>query len=408
MIENDPTYSLNSIYIYLTDRCNLKCRHCWIEPTYDKTHGSKESEVDIKYLKSTVSDAKSIGLSHVKLTGGEPFLRNDILDLIDFLHLHDITIDIETNGTFLNKDIVEKLMGNSVNQVSISLDGASDKQHESMRGVAGCYQEALNGLSLLSESGITTQIIMSLYDGNAADIGKLADIASEMSIGSLKINPIMPTGRARDLFGSRDNLSVEKLIDIDRWIEEDLAPKYDMAICFDIPTALKSLESITSSQAQECHIFNIIGILSNGNISLCGIGQTETELVMGNIARDDIRTVWSNHPLLQRLRKDLPKGLEGICSRCIFKFRCLGACRASAYSQTGNLFSPFFICDEAYKSGLFPESRMIDPDPDKSEPNSPLAPVFAKATPRKKAQRRKEAKAYHFSHNDDMTDLSQT
>lgn len=369
MTEKKPAYSLSSIYIYLTDRCNLKCKHCWITPTYYKAHRNTESEVDIKYLKRTVIDAKSIGLNNVKLTGGEPFLRNGILDLIDFLHLHDITIDIETNGTFLNKGIVEKLIGNSVNQVSISLDGASKEQHEFIRGVAGCYQKALNGLSLLSKTGIETQIIMSLYDGNTADIGKLADIASEMGIGSLKINPIMPTGRAKSFFRSKDNLSIKKLMDIDRWIEEELIPQYSMDIYFDIPTGLKSLKSITSSQLHECHIFNIIGILSNGNISLCGIGQTETDLVMGNIAKDDIRIIWSNHPLLKKLRNDLPKSLEGICERCIFKFRCLGACRASAYSLTGNLYSPFFICDEAYKSDLFPESRMINPNPAKPEPH---------------------------------------
>lgn len=360
MTENNEKYSLNTIYIYLTDRCNLKCRHCWITPAYINANRNTSSEVDIKYFKKTIIDAKSIGLNCVKLTGGEPFLKDDILDLVDFLHLHDITIDIETNGTFLNKEIVEKLKENSVNQVSVSLDGASAEQHELIRGVTGCYQKSLNGLSLLTETGIETQIIMSLYGGNTSDIEKLADIASGMGVGSLKINPIMPTGGGKDLFRNEENLSIRELINIDRWIEEELIPKYDMDIYFDIPTGLKSLKSITTSQLHECDILNIIGILSNGNISLCGIGQTETDLVMGNIVRDDIRSVWSNHPLLEKLRNDLPKNLEGICDRCIFKFRCLGACRASAYSLTGDLNSPFFLCDEAYKSGLFPESRMIN------------------------------------------------
>lgn len=288
-------------------------------------------------------------------------MRKDILDLIDFLSSNDITVDIETNGTLLNEEIVERLNDSSVNQVSVSLDGASEKSHESIRKVAGCYQKTLDGLSLLTKSDIGTQIIMSLYGGNISDIEKLADIANSMKVGSLKINPIMPTGHGKDFFTNEKNLPVEELLSIDRWIEEELSLKYDtIDIYFDIPTGLKSLKSITSSQLYECNILNIIGILADGGISLCGIGQTETDLVMGNIIKDDIRNVWQNHHQLKRLRKELPENLEGICSQCIFKFRCLGACRASAYSLTGNLNSSFFLCDEAYKNGIFPKSRMIN------------------------------------------------
>ncbi len=361
MTENKQEYPLETAYLYLTDRCNLRCSHCWITPAYNGEDKNTDSEIDIKYLKKAIIDAKSIGLSCVKLTGGEPFLRKDILDLIDFLSSNDITVDIETNGVLLNEEIAKKLNDCSVNQVSVSLDGASEKSHESIRGVAGCYQKTLDGLALLTKTGIKTQIIVSLHRGNVSDIEKLVDIAAGMGVGSLKINPIMPTGRGKDLFANEENLSVAELLNIDRWIEEELSPKYDTTdIYFDIPTGLKSLKSIKSSQLYECNIFNIIGILANGCVSLCGIGQTETGLVMGNIVRDDIREIWSNHPLLKELRKGLPKNLEGICGRCIFKFRCLGACRASAYSLTGNLNSPFFLCNEAYKSGIFPESRMMD------------------------------------------------
>ncbi|MDI6687272.1 MAG: radical SAM protein [Desulfobacterales bacterium] len=361
MTENDREYPLSTIYLYLTDRCNLRCSHCWITPAHNRSGENINSKIDMQYLKKAIIDAKSIGLTCVKLTGGEPFLRKDILDLIDFLSSNDIIVDIETNGTLLNEEIVERLNDSSVNQVSVSLDGASEESHESIRKVAGCYQKALDGLSLLTKNDIGTQIIMSLYGGNILDIEKLADIADSMGVNSLKINPIMPTGRGKDLFTNEENLSVEKLLSINRWIEEELSLKYDsINICFDIPTGLKSLKSITSSQLYECNILNIIGILADGGISLCGIGQTETDLVMGNIIKDDIRNVWQNHHLLKKLRKDLPKNLTGICGRCIFKFRCLGACRASAYSLTGNLNSSFFLCDEAYKNGIFPKSRMIN------------------------------------------------
>ncbi len=360
MTGNNAAYSLNSIYLYLTDRCNLRCRHCWIEPLYYEGRKDDSTEFDLKFLKKAIEDAKEIGLNRVKLTGGEPFLRRDILDIIAYLHAQNITVDIETNGTLIDKEICAVLKANGVNQVSVSLDSMTAEQHETFRGVKGCYHDALKGLSLLTESGINTQLIMTLYKENISEIERLVDLSSRMGVGSVKINPVMPTGRGKKFFEKEENVEFGDLIKIDRWIEEELVSKYKIDIHFDIPIGLKSLKCIRTRQLFECNIVNIIGILSDGTISLCGIGQTETALNMGNIAVDDIREVWASNPILQKLRKDIPRNLEGICGRCIFKFRCRGACRACAYGLTGSLNSPFFVCREAYEKGLFLESRMIN------------------------------------------------
>ena len=360
MTENKEWHPLHSIYLYLTDRCNLKCKHCWIEPSYYEGDHYSGTEFDINVLKKTINDAKKIGLGCVKLTGGEPFLRKDILDIIQYLNEENITVDIETNGTLLNKNTVEILKDNCVKQVSVSIDSTTVLQHESFRGVTGCYHNAMRGLSLLAEHNVNTQIIMTLYKYNVSEIERLADLSSRMGINSLKINPVMPTGRGKIFFENEENIQTDELIKIDRWIEEELMSKYSIDIYFDIPIGLKSLKSIKTRQLYECNILSIIGILSDGTISLCGIGQTETELTMGNIASNDICEVWVNNPILQKLRREIPRTLEGICSRCIFKFRCRGACRACAYALTGSLSSPFFACDDAFKKGLFLESRIIN------------------------------------------------
>ncbi len=360
MTGNNAEYQLNSIYLYLTDRCNLRCRHCWIEPLYYEGRKDNSAEFDLKFLKKAIEDAKEIGLNRVKLTGGEPFLRRDILDIVAYLRAQNITVDIETNGTLIDKETVEVLKVNCVNQVSVSLDSMTEEQHEIFRGVKGCYHDAVNGLSLLADSGINTQLIMTLYKENVSEIERLVKLSSRMGVGSVKINPVMPTGRGKRFFEEEENVEFGDLIKIDRWIEEELMSKYKIDIHFDIPIGLKSLKCIRTRQLFECNLFNIIGILSDGTISLCGIGQTETALNMGNIAVDDIRDVWASNAILQKLRKDIPRNLEGICGRCIFKFRCRGACRACAYGLTGSLNSPFFVCHEAYEKGLFQGSRMIN------------------------------------------------
>ena len=314
--------------------------------------------VDLAVLTRIIAGAKGLGLGSVKLTGGEPFLRKDIVELLRSLKGEGLCIDIESNGTMIDRDMARIIKECEVRQVSVSLDSAQGVQHDKLRGMKGCHGKSLAALHYLRTERINTQVIMSLYEENIPEIEALAALCDDLEVPSFKINPVMPTGRGVKVFQRLENVDIEELIRIDRWIEADLCSKYKTEIYFCMPIGLKSLHTVTSNPLYECHILNILGILADGTISLCGIGQTETDLNMGNIATDDLTEIWRHHPLLQKLRKETPSQLNGICGRCIFKFRCLGSCRACAYAASGDLRSPFFMCDEAYAKNLFPASRI--------------------------------------------------
>ena len=83
-IENQ-TYSLNQIYFYMTEGCNLRCRHCWISPEYQTQDGSSNS-LDFTLFQSIIEQAKPLGLSEVKLTGGEPLLHPQIKEILQWIH----------------------------------------------------------------------------------------------------------------------------------------------------------------------------------------------------------------------------------------------------------------------------------------------------------------------------------
>jgi len=351
-------FLLTSLYLYLSDRCNLRCRHCWVAP-----HAHEEGDeqaIDLAVLMRAIAAAKELGLGTVKLTGGEPFLRKDIVELMRFLHGEGLSIDIESNGTMIDRDMARIVKECEVRQVSVSLDSSQAAQHDKLRGIEGCHGKSLAALHYLRAEKISTQVIMSLYEENIPEIEALAALCDDLEVPSFKINPVMPTGRGEKVFQSRENVDIEELIKIDRWIEADLGSKYKTEIYFCMPIGLKSLSAVTGNSLYECHILNILGILADGTISLCGIGQTETDLNMGNIAMDDLMEIWRHHPLLKKLRKETPSQLNGICGRCIFKYRCLGSCRACAYAASGDLRSPFFMCDEAYKKNMFPASRIYN------------------------------------------------
>lgn len=351
-------FSLTSLYLYLSGRCNLRCRHCWVAP-HDPEDGDEES-ADLSVLMKTIEAAKELGLAAVKLTGGEPFLRKDIVELMTFLCRQGLIIDIESNGTMIDSSTAKVIKECEVRQVSISLDGVQADHHDRLRGMKGCHEKTVAALHYLRAEKVNTQVIMSLYGENSGEIEAMAALCDDMDVPSLKINPVMPTGRGEMVFRRRENVDIEELIRIDRWIEEELGRKYKTDIYFCMPIALKSLQAVTTNPLYECHILNVLGVLADGTISICGIGHTEKALNMGNIAQDDLTEIWRCHPLLQKLRGDTPSRLSGICGRCIFKFRCLGSCRACAYAASGNLRSPFFMCDEAYERDLFPASRIYN------------------------------------------------
>ena len=350
-------YPLTSLFLYLTDRCNLRCSHCWISPQFSE---QRQNGIPIGPLKKAIRDAKGIGLQSVKLTGGEPLLYRELDELLYFLASEKLSVTMETNGTLLDKERLVVFQETGISQMAVSLDAGSAAVHDAIRGVKGCFDRAVEGMRFLSESGINTQIIMTLQYKNRAEIPAVIELCEKYKAGSLKINHLLPAGRAKNKFQRGENIELEELKDLYRQVAERGNGSEDFEIFFDLPVAFRTIDDITCGGVCECAILNILGILADGDISICGIGQTYQELRMGNITRDSIRDVWRQHPILNDLRRSLPANLEGICQDCIFKFQCLGTCRANAYAVYGNLYAPYFLCQRLYDSNGFPESRRIN------------------------------------------------
>ena len=146
-------YYLNQIYFYLTQGCNLKCRHCWIAPKYQSEETVWPS-LDFELFKDILRQGMDLGLSGVKLTGGEPLIHPDIERILDHINETGLRLTIETNGVKCTPRIAEKIMKNPRPFVSVSLDAADAETHEWVRGVPGCFDAALEGVRNLVRAGL--------------------------------------------------------------------------------------------------------------------------------------------------------------------------------------------------------------------------------------------------------------
>lgn len=348
---------LNSIYFYLTSYCNLNCSHCWISPEYIDRDKAPE-EADFGLLRDIINQAIPLGLKNIKITGGEPFLSRNIYELITYAFSKKQSVTIETNATLIDEPMAKFLKDNSVRHIAVSLDGPNQEVHERIRNREGCFEKTLEGIKILKKYGLNLQIIMSLCRYNAGYLEETISLTEHLGANSFKINCISDISRGEAFRNKGMLLTTVDYIDFNKRIEEEIQPRHRMKIIFDIPPAFKSLKKIKNEKCV-CGIKNILGVLADGTISICGIGEVLASLKLGDIRKTSLKDIWENNSILKIIREDIPKKLKGICSICIFKAFCMGKCRAEAYYKNNDILSPFSFCDEAYRKGLFPRERIF-------------------------------------------------
>jgi len=357
-------YPLRSIYFYPTESCNLRCIHCWVYPFHAPDAYTYQTQnrnnVTVETMDKVVRDALPLGLGHVKLTGGEPLLNPTFFEYMDCFSSYGLSLSIETNGTLITDDVAKRLTTYNIRHISTSLDGSNTQVHETIRRVKGSFQRVLDGVRSLVDNGIYPQIIFCLQQLNAHDLENTIQLAYGMKIRSFEINPVVMTATNTSSGNRCQSLTVEELLRLEKMIEGEFADRYpNMHIDLYIPPALKSIRELARHAFCSCNIFNICGILSNGEVSVCGIGRRKKQLVMGNVKEKSIVRIWHEGKIFKDIRNKIPQRMQGICGKCLFKQHCLGFCRADALYSGHSLLTPNDLCEAVYQKGMFPVSRTM-------------------------------------------------
>jgi SynChlorMet cassette radical SAM/SPASM protein ScmF len=364
-----PVPALRSLYFYLTDECNQSCIHCWINPTLEGRSRTDHPSLD-DYCR-LIDAALPLGLEMVKLTGGEPLLRKETLPIIQHVFRVGAHTLLETNGMLVGPREAELFQEHRVS-VGISLDGSVPAVHDRRRGLQGAFERTWRALELMDRLEIPMTVTAAISRSNREEVPKILELLSSLDRKArlaFKINPIMSLGRARKLAQHGDALGPEELLDLVRQICDELIPwarERRIGIMLQLELAFFPIDGLAqgAGKAGVCHcgFLNLLSVLADGSLTLCGIGYANPELIMGNIRGEyDLAAIWNNHSTLRSIRATVNYALEGVCGDCLFQPICLGGCRASALGVGGSLAASPPNCQALYDAGLFLPSRLREP-----------------------------------------------
>jgi radical SAM protein with 4Fe4S-binding SPASM domain len=167
--------------VELTARCNLNCAHCYIRLPADSEE-ARQNELSLSEWRRIIDEITAEGCLWLFLTGGEPLLRLDFLEIYTYAKEKGLLIILFTNGTLITPRIADHLAEWRPFYVEISIYGATRKTYESVTRVPGSYDRCRRGIHLLLERGIPLNLKTVVMSFNKHELGEMTNWAAELGV----------------------------------------------------------------------------------------------------------------------------------------------------------------------------------------------------------------------------------
>lgn len=340
--------------ISLTGKCNLRCPYCFY--AHEMQHRKDLFEED---WFTFFNELRGLAVQDLTLSGGEVFIRSGLENIIDNLIDNKMRYSLLTNGTLINEKtllLLEK--GNRrqrLDYIQVSIDGSRPEIHDKIRG-KGSFARSIRGLRLLQEANlpITSRVTINRY--NVDDLENIAHLLLEdIGLSSFGTNDAMPMGAGCDnqstitLLPLQQLKAIKKLHELENQyngrITASAGPlakwKYYGEMEYARATGEKNAKRQMGYLTACGGVFNKLAVHHDGVISPCNM---LSEVELGIINRESIKTIWKSHPVLKSLRerRKIPMQKVPGCEDCEWAPYCNGSCPGLAYTMTGdfNLANP--------------------------------------------------------------------
>jgi mycofactocin biosynthetic radical S-adenosylmethionine protein MftC len=305
----------------VTYACNLSCIHCLSD-----SGNRREGELSTEQALQAIDQLAALKVFQFNIGGGEPFMRPDFIDLMDYAHDKGMVTCISTNGTLIDEEKARRL-DHPLVYIQVSLDGASEDSNDAIRG-RGSYKKVINALEHLRKRDIEVSINCVLTRRSYPELDKLVELAASFG-AKLRVSRFRPSGRGKDSW-SQLNVEQEQMAEFSKWLSRHLKVSTGDSF-FSVTT-----EERRSLGLNMCGACKLTCCLSpQGDIYPCAFLQ-EPEFRAGKLPEDDFKLLWETSPVFDSFRRLEIKS----CESCHRFDMCHGGCPAIAYHTQRKLGLP--------------------------------------------------------------------
>jgi radical SAM protein with 4Fe4S-binding SPASM domain len=330
---------LKTLFWNITYACNYHCGICFTD-----AGDPKPDELTTTEALATVEKIHQAGIHDLILSGGEPFLRKDMIAILRHMAKFGIAVRIASNGSLLDQEILRRLRDETLaKSFQISLDTVDADFYAKFHSSSpGTFHKVLKNLSIIQEYGFHTTISVRLTPRTLPGIPSLLDFASQQGIATVTIHCPVHTRRVAETFPQDEN-AFARLEPVfahfcnlpQKWLVETYIPwaEYDPVI--------RRLQKKVRVINRGCRAGrDRLTINPTGDISPC-VCMDIPEAYLGNVKNESLESIFGSSPICKLFRSPQE---YGICAECVHLTKCGGGCRATAFALTGRLDGQDMSC----------------------------------------------------------------
>ena len=328
-----------SINFEVTNICDLDCIFCSA-----RLNEGKKNDLNTNNIYYILKELSFKGIKSLFITGGDPFNRDDIVEIIGYAINLGINVTLSTNGIRITHDIARKLYDAGLEEIQVSIHG-TEKIHDKIVKVNGAYDMAIKGLKALCDAGLRVTVASVLTKLNINNIPNLVYNISEIGAHYFRVQRLMPHSSylLSQVVSSEDMMALtKKLRIIESELKNIIIRIHSSPGLWDYVNWCPEEYDIVHPLCNTCTAAKLsMGILSNGDCLPC-LELRGAEFISGNILNDDINTIWSSSPM-RLLRNTIPDNYKGKCGDCDYKWSCYSA-RCVSYNLSGDIMGDDISC----------------------------------------------------------------
>jgi mycofactocin radical SAM maturase len=318
----------------LTYACNLACVHCL------SSSGRRDpAELTTAECKDVIDTLQRMQVFYVNIGGGEPTVRPDFWELVEYATAHGVGVKFSTNGIKIDAAVARRLAGSDYVDVQISLDGATAEVNDAVRG-AGSYATALRAMGHLRAAGFRgfkLSVVMTRH--NVGQLDEFKALADDYG-AQLRLTRLRPSGRGADSWADLHPEAGQQ-----RQLYDWLCAHGEQVLTGDSFFHLSPYGQALPG-LNLCGAGRVVCLIDPvGDVYACPFAIHE-EFLAGNVRQaGGFQTVWRDAELFAELRKPTS---GGACRSCQFFDSCRGGCMAAKFFTGLPLDGPDPECVQGY------------------------------------------------------------